>query len=208
MTNVAGSTPIPLASGRPSANARHLVSDSQQLSFESGSGDQGSHSSGNVSFSFTHLDAPSPSSYPLREPVLSAGTVKQAAVASQLPSASGTPSKSGDEVDARRAAGWTIVSRDEASANRLARDRRLRNASGRPTDSFDDGEPVVHLNEDEESRKATPVGDVDDSLVLGDLELDDKEPGKRRVIGAGSEAITLYVEDIVKGVGHVPCAPI
>ena len=189
--NTTSASPIPLANGRPSANARHIpIAIRRQPSFGSNGShtvpEHGSTSSGAVSFSFTHLDAPSPSSYPREHPPPSPMAGRPALPSSGLSSSRAPSSKPLDETDSRKAAGWTIVSVDEAAANRLARDRRQRSEGSRATEEVDDGEPEVHI---------VPT---EPDLELEDLELEDRLSVHKR-IGVGSEAITLYVEDIVKG---------
>ena len=76
----------------------------------------------------------------------------------------------------------------------------MRNESGKSLPDTEDGEPEVHLADDDDEGKQAGGG-VESEMVLGDLELEDRperSPRPRRV-GAGNEAITLYVEDIVKG---------
>lgn len=200
-SSTSSTTPIPLANGRPSANAR---GPSSRLLFgQSATGGGpgtdhggGSTSSGNVSFSFTHVDAPSPSSYPLKESI-PPPSPSRASHASHKPSNLAESSSSTDDEMARKAAGWTIISRDLESANRLARDRRLKNGSGKGGVD-DDGEPVVHLGEEEEGGKGERDGESE--IILGELELDDRVPQmSRKRVGVGNEAIKLFAEDIVKG---------
>ncbi|KAG8949789.1 hypothetical protein FRC04_008329 [Tulasnella sp. 424] len=200
-SSTSSTTPIPLANGRPSANAR---GPSSRLLFgQSATGGGpgtdhggGSTSSGNVSFSFTHVDAPSPSSYPLKESI-PPPSPSRASHASHKPSNLAESSSSTDDEMARKAAGWTIISRDLESANRLARDRRLKNESGKGGGD-EDGEPVVHLGEEEEEG-GKGERDGESEIILGELELDDRVPQMaRKRIGFGNEAIKLFAEDIVK----------
>lgn len=204
-SSASSTTPIPLANGRPSAGARGTSSRllAGQTSTGGGAGTDhggGSISSGNISFSFTHVDAPSPSSYPLKESVLAPSPSRQPTL-THKPSNLGESNASTDDEMARKAAGWTIISHDLASANRLARDKRLRKESGKGGGD-DDGEPAVHMNEEEEGGKGERDGESE--IILGELELEDRVPQMaRKRIGFGNEAIKLFAEDILKGASPV-----
>ncbi|KAG9048112.1 GTPase-activating protein [Tulasnella sp. UAMH 9824] len=200
-SSASSTTPIPLANGRPSAGARGTSSRllAGQTSTGGGAGTDhggGSISSGNISFSFTHVDAPSPSSYPLKESVLAPSPSRQPTL-SHKPSNLGESNASTDDEMARKAAGWTIISHDLASANRLARDKRMWKESGKGGGD-DDGEPAVHMNEEEEGG-GKGERDGESEIILGELELEDRGPQMaRKRIGFGNEAIKLFAEDILK----------
>ncbi|KAG8861732.1 GTPase-activating protein [Tulasnella sp. 330] len=184
LPSVSTSSPIPVTNGHRSAHARldSGLSSSGVGNFGSrvdghalDQASTSSNSGGNVSFSFTHLDAPSPSSYPARE--------------SLLASPAAPPDTLSEE--ARRAAGWTIVSKDESAARAIALARRREKSQphGASVESIGE-EPVVHLDDED-----APDAETESRMVVGDLEL---EPPPHKRIKVGTEAITLYVEDIVK----------
>ncbi|KAG8998022.1 GTPase-activating protein [Tulasnella sp. JGI-2019a] len=187
LPSVSTSSPIPVTNGYRSAHSR-IDSGLSSSGIENLGGradghggvlDQtstSSNSGGNVSFSFTHLDAPSPSSYPARESILASP-----------PAPPDTLSE-----EARRAAGWTIVSKDESTAKALALARRREKSQqhGASVESIGE-EPDVHLQDED-----TPEAEGDSGMVVGELELEEPAPHKR--VKVGPEAITLYVEDIVK----------